>query len=152
MNYKNLKTEIDNDPTNKGYKNLDTTWKDDETITGLLNATMTIQSRIPGKNILQWAAENQLLSMLADNQNHANVSVRNAVIGASRIADSPGDAGLDTGKSTNVNMIDALVAVGLVSSIQKKSLMELGEQATTRAIEIKLGRVAAGHVFKARKA
>jgi hypothetical protein len=134
MSLERLSTEINTDPTNKGYGNMT-----NEQILSALNAkNIPIYKIISSAELLAWAGGNTRLVKLENAAaNHSNSGVKNVAKIAVKMIERDGTQ-FDFNKPDRVIMLNTLISGGVLDNSDKIALSGLGTDYISRASQLGL--------------
>lgn len=141
-----LRDELVNDPLSRGYASM----SDAEIAASLNVKDRAAQRPIPSAELLAWAAADGRYDKINDAaNNHASPAVR-SLASAGRLMIQRDGTELNLAIADRAAMVAALVGADVLSADDKTSLEALAIQQTSRAAELGIGVVRAGHVKRAR--
>jgi len=147
MNYAILTEELSTDPLERGYAEM----TDVEVATSLNTADVTVRQLVPLWRVKKTAIEEGCwLPIQAAAASHETPAVQGAAMIAIDYINDQRFENLDMDLPSTQQMLGALVAGGVISAEQSATLDALADSTTSRASQLGIGRVGAGHVESAR--
>ena len=145
MDIDKLKSELTVDPESMGYAALSDA--DASAAINLADRDYTIP--LNSRTSLSWAMKTGRLADIETATTTGTPAIQAISLGVKHLL-GRSDTEIDMSDPDHVAMIDGLVAGGVLDAANKADLMAMATSQRSRAAEIGLGRVRAGHVQKAR--
>lgn len=131
--YQALLAEVTNDPVGLGYAG-----KTDDEIAALLNTADRVVSAslLPLSTVGIWAAKTGVRAKIGQHAANDASPVQSVCLTILDLLQGLNGPPLELDNADNAAMIDALVAVGVMTAGDKTGLLALGETRTSRALEL----------------
>jgi hypothetical protein len=143
MDLGKLKIELEIDPLNRGYSNMTT----EEIITSLNTPNIPRYKSLTSAELLAWAASNRRRKKLVNaSLNHVSEDIQNLAEVAVILLDRDGTQ-IDLNLPDRVQMVEILVAAGVLDASDKTDLYALATYNISRNQELNLGEIMNGDVL-----
>lgn len=148
MNYDVLIPELVNDPLQRGYAAM----SHDEAAASMNAVDIPVRKLVPLWNVKKTAIESGCwLTIKAAAVSHVSPGVQGAATVALDYINDQRFENLDMDLTSTQEMLGALVAGGVLTQAQADTLDALADDLTSRAIQLGIGTVGAGHIDSARR-
>lgn len=150
--YSTLVAELQSDPLARGYPGT----SDAQRLASLTSPDRTRSRRVGSLELLVWGGLGGRLAKVRraanalDPYQSIGIPGQSAAIAADAMMSRP-DSGFDRSSAAQVAIVDALVASGVLSAEDKASLLALAVEPCSRADELGLSGLDAGHLVSARQ-
>jgi hypothetical protein len=138
---KTLKELIDSEPANAA--------RTDQEVFDWCNETVSVVGSIASRSLIAWAAANGRLAAITAGTSHSDAGLA-SVAGAALVTINREDASLDMSDSTHEDLVDILVAGGVLSSTDKDDLVALATTQVRRDVSKGLPVSRLSDIFKVR--
>jgi hypothetical protein len=147
MSIAKLKTELTDDPLERGYSSMTA----EEASASLNTVNRTRLVALSMQELREWAGINARgFNILAGISNEALTDQqRNICCVADKLIGTD-DGKLDPGNALHVAMINELVSAGVISAADRTALVAKATDDISRATELGLGKVRVGHIQETR--
>ena len=147
MDYAILKTELTTDPLGRGYAA-----KDNQQVADSLNTVnRTLQEPVPIKQVLRWSVQTDAIYKLKQASASGPRDQRRITEVALVLINHPHITELDVEDPEIAAMLAALVAMALFKQGEVDALKARGQRTVSRAEELVLPPVSAGHIDSVRR-
>ena len=141
-----LKEELDSDPLGRGYSSM----TNDEAAASLNSVDRTRSEIITSAELLAWSASSGRLDKLKHAWDSGADETARSLAGAAYLMVTRDGTYLDLALPDRIQLLDGLVAYGILTSGDKDELVAKATVPCSRAEEIGIGSVRAGDIIQAR--
>lgn len=146
MDHETLKAELQDDPVGRGYAAMTA----EQVAASLNTADRSVQGPVPITDVLRWSAATDAIYTLRQASETGPPEKRKLADAALQLVNHPHVSELDVTDSELVAMLDAMVSLKVFSSEEVAALKARGVRTVSRAVELGITSVKAGHVERAR--
>lgn len=147
MNFAALKAEVLHDPVSIGYGGM----SDAEVVESLMDDTLRVRTvAVTSNQLLAWSIYDGRLARIKAGIEGGVDNVEKSLCEACYIMLQRDNSLLDLNEQSRVDMLDALVSYGRLTSGERDSLYTLAAKTISRSEELGLGRVRPGDIAAVR--